>query len=207
MKICGNRSSGDILLAKGADYIGFVISTPRSPRSLEIRNAAPLFMEASQYAKTVAVVTDADHAFLEDVSSALEPDFIQLHLLLSPAEIASVVDSVPAGIIALARPELSFADTAREIASLTGMVIVDTFSGGEGGGTGIIHDWSVSRALREAIHPSRLMLSGGLNPGNVAEAIRTVVPAAVDVSSGVESGGLKSGELVDEFIGRVRRLA
>ncbi len=204
MKICGNRSHRDIRFAKDADYLGFVICTPRSRRSLEIEEALPLFREASEYAKTVAVVTNADTRFLRSVSDTLEPDFIQLHIRLTAAEIESAVKAVTAGIIPLAEPEPSFAGSARELAALTGIVIVDTFQKGLSGGTGSVHDWSASRALREAIYPSKLMLSGGLNPGNVEKAISTVGPAIVDVSSGVESGGEKSEELVMEFIRKAR---
>ena len=177
-----------------------IVRTPRSRRSLEIRDAVPLFREASQYAKTVAVVTDAESGFLEMVSSELEPDYIQLHILLSAAEIADAAETVSSGIIALAKPERSFAEAARDIASLADILMVDTFRNEMSGGTGAVHDWSASRVLREAIYPAKLMLSGGLNPANVEEAIRTVGPAIVDVSGGVESDGLKSIELVQAFI-------
>ncbi len=204
MKICGNRSSGDIRLSAGADYLGFIIDTPRSLRSMGVREAVPLFREASEYAKTVAVVTHTDAGFLCNVCSALEPDYIQLHLLLSADEVAAATDAVSSGIIALAKPERSFAPAAREIGAIADMVIVDTFRDGVSGGTGTVHDWYASRAIRDAVYPAGLMLSGGLNPVNVAEAVRTVEPAVVDVAGGVESGGRKSADLVRAFMSGAR---
>ena len=80
-------------------------------------------------------------------------------------------------------------------------VISDTFVPGQHGGTGRVSDWDACRALKEEVSPLPLILSGGLNPGNVGEAIRLVRPYAVDVSSGVESSpGIKDRSKVMEFV-------
>ncbi|MCW4021281.1 MAG: phosphoribosylanthranilate isomerase, partial [Candidatus Bathyarchaeota archaeon] len=80
-------------------------------------------------------------------------------------------------------------------------VLLDTYVSGRHGGTGKVHDWKLSRRVREAIHPKPLILAGGLTPKNVKDAIRVVKPYAVDVSSGVESSpGTKDPDKVFEFI-------
>ena len=80
-------------------------------------------------------------------------------------------------------------------------VLLDSFARGKHGGTGIIHDWNLSQHIKVAIQPKPLILAGGLNPENVAEAVRTVQPYAVDVSNGVEQQpGIKDHKKIIEFI-------
>ncbi|MDQ5826264.1 MAG: phosphoribosylanthranilate isomerase, partial [Chloroflexota bacterium] len=76
-------------------------------------------------------------------------------------------------------------------------LLLDTYRPGEYGGTGETADWSLAAGIAERLP---LILAGGLNPGNVGAAIARVAPWAVDVSSGVETGGVKDGALIREFI-------
>jgi phosphoribosylanthranilate isomerase len=86
------------------------------------------------------------------------------------------------------------------------VILVDSKLPGMYGGTGVTHDWRKSRVIKDAIHPGKLFLAGGLNPGNVAEAVHTVNPYGVDVSSGVESvPGFKDHGKMRAFIDVVRR--
>jgi phosphoribosylanthranilate isomerase len=82
-------------------------------------------------------------------------------------------------------------------------ILLDTFKDGELGGTGIVHDWSLSAILAKELRVP-VILAGGLNALNVGEAIRTVRPYAVDVSTGVETNGRKDREKVESFIKEVR---
>lgn len=82
------------------------------------------------------------------------------------------------------------------------MPVLDTAVAGEHGGTGRTFDWGVARAVAEEMP---VVLSGGLAPGNVADAIRRVWPWAVDVSSGVETAGVKDPEKIRQFITEARR--
>ncbi len=65
-------------------------------------------------------------------------------------------------------------------------ILLDSFTKGQYGGTGMVHDWELSRQIKQIIEPTPLILAGGLKPENVKEAILTVQPYAVDVASGVE---------------------
>ena len=90
---------------------------------------------------------------------------------------------------------------ALSLAARCDAVLTDSCVPGAHGGTGIPHDWAVSRAIRERIAPTPLILAGGLTPGNVRAAIETVRPYAVDVSSGVEiRPGIKDHAKIRAFI-------
>ncbi len=201
VKICGNRRMEDIDYASGADYLGFVIGIEDSFRSLTPQEAAPLFRKAARTARTVAVVKSTDMDFLAGVCSILRPDYVQLQLEADPLLIKNLGDSLGAGIIALVDPSEGAAERAKALSGAADMVHTDTVVGGRTGGTGRTHNWAISRSVRDAVYPSAMMLSGGLNRLNLREAVRAVDPAVVDVSSGVEREGWKSRELVSEFIG------
>jgi phosphoribosylanthranilate isomerase len=92
-------------------------------------------------------------------------------------------------------------DAVSRAAKLFDAVLLDSFVEGRYGGTGVVHDWELSKRVNQVIQPKPLILAGGLNPENVAEAVRTVEPYAVDVSSGVEQQpGIKSHQKIVEFI-------
>ena len=109
---------------------------------------------------------------------------------------------VPQKIIA-AVPARS--DNIREIRDLSTAAdrSLDTFKDGQLGGTGVAHDWNMSASIARDIKVP-IILAGGLNPINVAEAIKTVRPYAVDVSSGVETEGRKDLKKVAAFVKAVR---
>jgi phosphoribosylanthranilate isomerase len=87
-------------------------------------------------------------------------------------------------------------------------VLLDSFAKGKHGGTGAVHNWQLSRQIRQMVEPKPLILAGGLKPENVQEAIRVVQPYAVDVSSGVEiSPGVKDKQKVFEFIKKAKEVS
>jgi phosphoribosylanthranilate isomerase len=91
--------------------------------------------------------------------------------------------------------------SAAEAAKMFDAVLLDSFVQGKHGGTGVVHDWNVSQHVKQLVYPKPLILAGGLNPENVAEAVRTVKPYAVDVSSGVErQPGIKDYQKMVEFV-------
>ena len=86
-------------------------------------------------------------------------------------------------------------------------VLLDSFSKGQYGGTGKVHDWGLSRQIREAVAPIPVILAGGLKPENVKEAILAVEPYAVDVASGVEaSPGIKDHGKVRAFVENTKQI-
>ena len=198
VKICGITRPGDgVDAAKaGADAIGLVFY-PKSPRYLsaeravEIRDALPPFVQA------VALFVNPDAAQVAQVLGRVKPALLQFHGEETPEFCAQF--GVPFVKACRIRPGV---DAARYLQpfSRAAAWLVDSFVP-EFGGVGESFDWSlVPRGLERP-----LILSGGLERGNVARAIQTVQPWGVDVSSGVESAkGIKDAAKMAAFVAEVR---
>jgi len=212
VKICGLMRVEDAMAAcvAGADMIGVIVDTPVL-RSLAPDRAAEILGVAPKSVARVAGVVPRNVAHAIKIAGELKPDYLQIHAEMSRAELREIRDSAGVPLIAAvavpregARLDEVLA-RAKEVAEAADYVLLDTKHAGVGGGTGLTHDWNVSRAVRDAI-PKPLILAGGLNPGNVAEAIRTVRPHGVDIASGVESSfGKKDPELMRAFVKAARR--
>jgi len=203
VKICGITSQRDLLIAveAGADAVGFVVGAPQSPRNLPINKAKKLMRNTPVFVKTVAVTVLKNLSHLEEIYRELNPDVVQVHSAIPMRkEIRErLPDTCLIGAIQM-RSGLKV-DVAVEAADKFDAVLLDTHTPSGYGGTGKIHDWELSRRIRDALYPKPLILAGGLRPENVKEAIRAVKPYAVDVSSGVESRpGVKDREKVFEFV-------
>ena len=210
VKICGFTNAGDVKLASdlGADMVG-VILVPRSKRYLDIESAKKVLGAASGKASKVAIVMPRSLDELKTLEDQLKPDYLQMHLTLSPAELYKARDRLDAGLILVAPVPPQVPDrrvvinNAMKVAELGDILLIDT-KGSSGGGTGLTHDWTLSREIRDSVDKP-VFLAGGLNPSNVAEAIRIVRPDGVDVASGVEtSSGGKDPVLMREFIKAAR---
>ena len=205
VKICGLKTEAalEAALAGGADYVGLVFCAA-SPRNLDLGTAQTLARRARGRAKIVTLLVDPDDALLSEVIAAVEPDIIQLHGSETPqrvAEIAKrfgrpVLKAVKVAAAADALSALSYAGKADRI-----LFDAKPAAGAEGalpGGNGVAFDW---QALVAVLGKLDYMLSGGLTPANVAEAIRLTGATAVDVSSGVERRrGEKDVELIRSFL-------
>ena len=208
VKICG-LSTEDTLeaaLDAGAERVGFVFFPP-SPRHLSLGRAGALAALARGRAAIVALTVDADDDALAAIAEAVRPDMVQLHGRETPGRAAAVrarfgrpvvkvigvsgaADVVEAGAYAAVSDEILFDAKPPKDAALPG-------------GNGVSFDWRLLAALDL---PVPFMLSGGLGPRNVGEAIRVTRAPAVDVSSGVETApGVKSPELIAAFIRAARR--
>ncbi len=203
VKICGITSLKDLLMAvdAGADALGFITDVPQSPKNLPINKAKELMRAAPIFVETVAVTVLKDVSHLEKIYNELDPNVIQVHgsTHLCKEARERLPDTRMIGAVHV-KPDLAI-DIAAEAADAFDAVLLDSHVSGEWGGTGKIHDWELSRRVREVIHPKPLILAGGLKPENVKEAIHVVRPYAVDVSSGVESRpGIKDRRKVFEFI-------
>lgn len=206
-KICGltTPETLDAALAGGAALVGAVIF-PKSPRHIDPLHAATLFERARNKAKIVAVTVDADDALLTAIALILKPDLIQLHGAETPARVEQVRALTGAGIIK-ALPIRGHEDFAEADAwePYVDHLMFDARPP-EGsdlpGGVGARFDWTLlaGRAFRRP-----WFVAGGLNPDNVAQAIRVSGAPAVDVSSGVESGpGVKDPALIAAFLEATR---
>lgn len=201
VKICGITSTKDLFTAveAGADAVGFVVNVPQSPRNLSLNKAKEIVKSTPIFVETVIVTVTNDINQLVKIQKELNPSSIQIHGLKEYHEIRrSLSDTHLIGAIQADSQALK---NAMEVADTLDAVLLDSYVPGKYGGTGITHDWELSKRIREAIHPKPLIMAGGLKPENVKEAIQLVKPYAVDVSSGVESQpGIKDPKKVSEFI-------
>ena len=202
IKICGLSTPETLAAAldNGADMAGFIFFA-KSPRNVSVDAAAQLRKAAVGRAIAVAVSVDASDAELDALVSGMKPDMLQLHGHETPERVAAVKARFALPVM----KAVSIRDRADldQIAPFLG--IADKFlldakapKGSElPGGNGVPFDWTLLSALDPGLD---YMLSGGLNAGNVAEALRLTQAPGLDVSSGVESApGVKDVRLIDEF--------
>lgn len=208
IKICGLRTEStlDAALAAGADLVGFVHYV-KSPRHVDLDEGRRLSSRARGLATRVLLLVDPDDASLDAAVDALDPDLIQLHGRETPERVAAIRTRLRKPVMKAIGVAVH-ADLAR-LASFEGFadrILLDAkpISGDElPGGNGRSFDWSL---LVGARLPASLMLSGGLTPENVRQAIARTGVSAVDVSSGVESRpGEKDPERIAAFIAALRR--
>jgi phosphoribosylanthranilate isomerase len=190
IKICGlsTPETLDAALEAGADMVGLV-SFPRSPRHVSLDVGAALSRRAAGRAIRVALVVNATDADLDALVSALDPDLIQLHGAESPQRVADIRARYGRPVMkAVGVAREADLDAARAFAEVADRILFDAKPppgpGGLPGGNGLAFDWRLVAGLDL---PRPFMLSGGLDPENVAQAIRLTGVRGVDVSSGVES--------------------
>lgn len=210
IKICGIKdlSAVDAALAAGADMVGLVFFPP-SPRSLSPAEAAKLAARARGRALVAALVVDADDTLLKTIADQVAPDLFQLHGKESPKRAAEIRERFGKPI-AKALPVETADDlkVAADYAAVADRILFDARPPRDAtrpGGHGRAFDWQL---LAHVPRTKPIMLSGGLDPENVARAIGIVRPDAVDVSSGVEqSPGVKDAAKIMRFIANVRAAA
>jgi phosphoribosylanthranilate isomerase len=206
IKICGIRTL-DMLEATidaGADMVGFMHFV-RSPRHVTIEELGDLISAARGRIESCVVLVNPDNSCVAEVA-ALGPDWIQLHGPETPHRVEAI--RAEAGVSIVKAVPIGSADDITHVApfvDVADMLLLDAKppkNADRPGGHGASFDWSLLEALDPAIG---FMLSGGLTPETVADAIRTVRPQGVDVSSGVETApGVKSAALIEAFVKAAR---
>jgi phosphoribosylanthranilate isomerase len=207
VKICGlsTRETLDAALQAGADMVGFVFFPP-SPRHLDLSAARDLGKQAKGRASKVALTVDADDATLANIVEALQPDILQLHGKETVARLRDIKQTFGLPVmkaIAVATP----ADLAPlpGYAAVADRILFDGRAPKEAtrpGGLGAVFNWHVLENLDLKLP---FMVSGGLDAGNVAEAVRVTRAGGVDVSSGVERAtGVKDPDMIRAFISAAR---
>ncbi len=198
VKICGitNPEDAGHAVSAGADAIGLVFTD--SPRRVNPACASEIVAAAGPFVTPVALFVDSPAEFIIDVAGRLGLNTVQLHGDESPELVERLH---PLRVIKAVRvadsSDLEGLERYRVDAFL-----LDTRVPGMKGGTGLTFDWSLAV---EVARRFPIILAGGLNPQNVADAIRQVHPYAVDVSSGVEAApGKKDPLKVSAFIENVR---
>lgn len=208
VKICGITSEEDLKMVcnMGADAVGFVVGVSSSPRNLTMEKAEKLIKLVPVFVKSVAVVVPKTIEEVSAVYERLKPNAIQIHgeeVLNVQVLREKLSDTCLIKAVSVKSKET--VDNTIKESKVFDAVLLDSCLPGKYGGIGMVHDWELSKNVREAIHPKPLILAGGLNPENVKNAIQTVKPYAVDVSTGVESKpGVKDPEKVEAFIKNTR---
>lgn len=201
VKICGIRNEDALLAAaeSGADAVGFMF-VEDSPRYVDPEVAFDLGTMLPPFIATVAVVADPDADSFGDLEQSCPTSHVQLH----GNESDRIVKSCGPDVIKAVRfnpdtiaQELAHWDDDENVFA----ILVD----GSAGGAGVSFDWSLLRPHMENCGKP-IILAGGLTPDNVGDAIRSLRPYGVDVSSGVERGkGIKDPALIEAFCAAVRR--
>ncbi|MEK1890062.1 MAG: phosphoribosylanthranilate isomerase [Phyllobacterium sp.] len=206
IKICGLKTDEAVAAALdgGATHIGFIFFG-KSPRNIDPGEAGRLRRAAQGRAKAVAVTVDADDATLDAITAAMTPDMLQLHGHESVARVREVKDRYGLPVIKVfSLRERGDLDQIKPYVGVADRLMFDAKAPAGSalpGGNGVAFDW---RVLSELDGSLDYILSGGLNAGNVGDALR-LMPAGIDVSSGVESApGVKDVGLIKEFFGAVR---
>jgi phosphoribosylanthranilate isomerase len=210
VKICGIRSLDEAkgVIEAGADALGFHIELENSRCPVAAATASGIISKLPPFISSVVVTSETDPKKLLRIMKSTGATTLQLHKEVSPETLNAVKTSffntkiyVSVSVtddesIAIAKSFENSADT----------VILDSVNKETGarGGTGKTHDWSISKKIVESTS-LQVILAGGLNPGNVVDAIKAVRPYAVDVNSGVSNpDGTKDFLRVKEFVDRAK---
>ncbi len=208
IKICGLSTPETLAAAldAGADMVGFV-RFPKSPRHVTLDLGHRLSLQAKGRARRVVLLVNPGDEDIAQAVEAINPDLIQLHGSETPERVAEIRTIVRRPVMkALGVADESDLKALSSYLKDSEHIVLDAkpprTAEALPGGNGISFDWRLLTGLDPALP---IMLSGGLSPDNVAEAIRLTRPKAVDVSSGVESGpGLKDPARIEAFIKAAR---
>ncbi len=210
VKICGltEAESLEAALSGGADMVGFVFFE-KSPRRLGLQQARGLSDQTRGRAEKVALVVDADDARIAAIVEALAPDWLQLHGAESPERVAALRKAFGLPILkALGIAEKADFSRVAAYEAVADRLLFDAKPPKDAvlpGGNGLSFDWTLLQEGARGLAKKDWMLSGGLDPANVAAAIRLTGAPGVDVSSGVETApGQKNVEKIRAFIAAAR---
>ena len=208
IKICGltHPSDADAVVAAGADAVGLNFYHG-SKRHIDPEMAAAIVRELPESIVRVGLFVNAPAGEIRELVNRLRLDLVQLHGDESPADIAALGE-IP--VMKAFRPASSlevivYLEACARLGCQPRMVLLDASVPGALGGTGLRADWEIAQQYLQSLRVPPLVLAGGLTPDNVAEAIRTVKPAAVDTASGVEfAPGRKDPDQVARFVDAAR---
>ena len=208
VKICGITTKEDAWTAidLGADALGFLVGLLyESEDELTASEAGKIVESLPPFVSTTLVTHRANLTEVTDLCAQVRPQVVQLHGLYPLDQIPLLREAFPT--VKIIKAVHVAGDAESDIAAALAAsryadsILLDTKTATRIGGTGVTHDWSVSRRIRDAVAPTPTILAGGLTPANVARAIAQVAPYAVDVNSGVSvRRGKKSPQLVEEFV-------
>jgi phosphoribosylanthranilate isomerase len=202
VKICGLTRKEDVdhAVDYGSDALGFVFGYVDSPRNLSFERLKDLVTDVPPYVNTV-VVTPSSNPELAKIPLEVNPTFLQVYQDSELPGLGKTFSNVIQVVHANQDSENIVLRKCVALSKVSRGILLDSKNANRLGGTGSVHDWRLSRRIRDALYPFPVILAGGLAPANVGQAIREVKPYAVDVSSGVEiKPGVKDKQKVKEFI-------
>jgi len=202
VKVCGitNYQDASMAIELGADALGFIFAS--SPRQITPEKARDIIYAIPPFVQTVGVFVDEDPARIRRTIHLCGLDLVQLHGDESPDLCRELM---PCAIKALRLKDESSLSAIKPYRGRVKAILLDTYMQGKRGGTGRTFDWDLAIKAKEFGIPT--ILSGGLNPDTISEAISLVKPFGVDVNSGIEeSPGKKSPDLMRELMEIIRKM-
>lgn len=214
IKICGITNAEDAMAAveAGADALGFIF-VEGTPRFVTPEQVAPIVRRLPPFVTAVGVFWDHPAGHVKAVAEACRLRALQFHGDEPPEDLADftlpVIKTIklPPASTLEGLPEYRVRDLAEIIRyrAVAAAILLDTAAQWSEGEVREPLEWTLARTLTPQAGPARVILSGGLNPANVARAIEVVRPYAVDVNSGVEAApGRKDPDKVRRFVAAVR---
>jgi phosphoribosylanthranilate isomerase len=201
-KICGITREDDLTAAveAGADALGFTAAvTVDTPREVSVERAAELVASVPPFVTTVLVTMPETVEAAADAVRVVGADAVQVHGTLGPDELRALRRQTATKVVAAVD---ATDDDIEAYAGAADALLVDSVDEQGAGGTGETHDWERTATLVADLDVP-VVLAGGLTPENVAAAVETVDPFAVDVASGVErEGGVKDHAAIRQFVAR-----
>ncbi len=220
VKICGIKNTEDVRFTvnAGADAIGCVIDVPKSPRNIDIHQAKKIFDLLPPFVSSVAVLVPKKVNEIIKIVDLLQPDAVQIHGnnigfrehegLSSVLKSTKLIQSISVDVIT-GKTNYICNDPVKAseiISKVVDAIHIDSLVPGMAGGTGISYNWAIAKNIKQKVDVP-IILAGGLNSSNVANAIQIVKPFAVDTSSGVEaSQGVKSQRKIFDFIKKAKEV-
>jgi phosphoribosylanthranilate isomerase len=196
VKICGITNAGDARVAAdaGADAVGFIFA--QSPRRVGVEEARTISIALPENVIRVGVFVDEEPAEILRISREVGLDLAQLHGDETPDTVTALRE---AGVKVMKALRVESAATLEALDAYDAdLFLLDAYSARARGGTGERFDWGVAKSLKGR---DNIVVSGGLGPENVREAVEFFEPFGVDASSSLEDGpGRKNGELVRRFV-------
>lgn len=213
-KICGLKTFDAIetALDHGATHLGFIFFE-KSPRHITPQDAGACVRHAKAYAKKkrlhapicVAVTVNADDDYLTEITRDMQPDMLQLHGSETPERAQSL--KARYGLPLIKAFAVRAADDLGQVEAFKQSIDLFLFDAKPPkgsdlpGGNGVSFDWSLLKHLDPSL---QYMLSGGLNEGNIQEALAIANPPGIDMSSGVESApGIKDPKKIAAFLAQL----
>ncbi|MHA1384073.1 MAG: phosphoribosylanthranilate isomerase [Candidatus Helarchaeota archaeon] len=215
VKVCGITTEKALKIAIDADYnaIGAVINVPKSPRTITVARASEIFRKIPPFISSVAVIVPNSVNDIKYIEESINPDVIQIHGFFDEDFYINVREYVSTKIITTILLDDGGKShnlnenpikAAKFLKKYSNAILIDKYIPNKLGGTGTTVNWNFAKKIRVNIdHP--IVLSGGLTADNVVEAIKTVEPYAIDVSSGVEKApGIKDPDKIIKFINAIK---